>query len=181
MFALDSLGWVNMRLGALEVAEAHLQDAKDLAAQIYGNHSPMTLRSKVTLAEVLSKRGRHDEAEALCAELKRQLHQHRHDGVPLPKDSISQLSTLAAILMQEEKFREAKETYQVVVDDRRRMFGDTHGMTLWAEMQLGIATVKAGDEDSAKIILRNLLPRQEKALGEDHPNVKEVKRMLEHF
>lgn len=180
-FVLDSLGWVCMRLGELDAAETYLRDAKDLASQIYGNYSPMTLRSKVTLAEVLSKRGRHDEAEALCAELKRQLHQHRHAGVPLAKDSISQLNTLATILMQEEKFEEARDTYQVVVDDRRKMFGHKHGMTLWAEMQLGIATEKAGDQVSAKTLFDNLLPRQEKALGEDHPDVKEVKRRLEQF
>ncbi|KAF2269169.1 hypothetical protein CC78DRAFT_453664 [Lojkania enalia] len=178
MFALDALGWVNMRLGNLNAAESHLTHAKDLASQIYGSQSPMTLRSKVTLAEVLGKMGRHEEAEALCAELKEQLRKHRDDGIPLPKDSISQLNTLASVFMQEGKFREAKSTYEIVVDDRRRTFGDGHGMTLWAEMQLGTAMEKAGDVDGARILFANLLPRQEKALGASHPDVKDVKERL---
>ncbi|KAF1962459.1 NACHT and ankyrin domain protein [Byssothecium circinans] len=178
MFALDSLGWVNMRLGDLNAAEPLLRDATDLAAQIYGNHSPMTLRPKVTLAETLSKLGRHEEAGVFCAELKRQLSDHHTNGVPLPKDSISQLHTLGMILMQEGKFQEAMDTYRVVVDDRRKIFGEMHGMTLGAEMQLGIAMEKAGDPDGAKTLFGNLLPRQEKALGEGHPDVKEVKQRL---
>ncbi|KAH8693400.1 NACHT and ankyrin domain protein [Phaeosphaeriaceae sp. PMI808] len=178
MFALDSLGWVNTRLGDLNAAEPLLRDATDLATQIYGKHSPMTLRPKVTLAETLSKLGRHKEAEVFCTELKRQLSEHHTNGVPLPRDSISQLHTLGMILMQEGKFQEAMNTYRVVVDDRRTMFGEKHGMTLGAEMQLGIAMEKAGDNDGAKTLFSNLLPRQEKALGESHPDVKELKQRL---
>lgn len=181
MFAIDSLGWVAMRLGDMEAAQTYLEDAKTLAAQIYGTQSPMTLRSKVTLAEVLGKLGRHEEAEALCSELKEQLRQHRDDGVPLPKDSISQLHTLGAIFMQEEKFREARDTYRVVVDDRRKIFGGEHGMTLGAEMQLGIALEKSGDQEGARKLFENLLPRQVKALGENHPDVKLVKGELENM
>lgn len=181
IFASDSLGWVSMRLDDLSAAETYLRLANDLAAQIYGTLSPMTLRSKVTLAEVLAKLGRHDEAEALCVTLKEQLRQHSSDGVPMPKDSISQLNTLAAIFMQEEKFDEARTTWRVVVDDRRETFGDEHGLTLWAEMQLGIATEKAEDKHGAKNVFVNLLARQEKALGDNHPDVKEVKRRLEQL
>lgn len=178
MFALDSLGWVHMRLDNLNAAEPFLREATDLAARIYGSDSPMILRPKVTLAEVLAKLGRHKEAELFCAELKRQLNEHRTNDTPLPKDSISQLHTLGMILMQEEKFQEAVDTYRVVVDDRKKMFGDRHGMTLGAEMLLGIAMEKSGDKDGAKKVFVNLVPRQEKMLGEEHPDVKGVKQRL---
>ena len=181
MFALDTLGWVNMRLGDLEAAEARLEQAKDLAAQIFGHTSPVTLRSKVTLAEVLGKLGRYEEAGALCAELKEQLRQHRDYGVPLPKDSISQLHLLAMVFMQEGKLKDAMDTYQIVLDDRRKIFGDEHGMTLGPEMQLGIIKEKLGDLEGAKKVFLNVLPRQEKVLGANHPDVIDVKRRLEEF
>jgi tetratricopeptide (TPR) repeat protein len=178
MFALDGLGWVHMRLNNLEAAEITLRNALKLATDLYGKQSPMTLRSKVTLAEVLGKIGRHTEAEALCADLKEQLRQHRHDGVAMSRDSVSQLNTLAMIFAQEEKYEDAKNTWQVVVDDRRKAFGMEHGMTLFAEMQLGNAMKKAGDKAGAKSLFVNLLPRQEKVLGGKHPNVQEVKQQL---
>lgn len=178
MFAWDSLGWVCMRRGKLEQAATHLQNALDIAIEHYGSQSPMTLRSKVTLAEVLGKLGRHNEAEALCASLKEQLRQYCENNVALPKDSISHLNTLAAIYMQEEKYDNAKEAYRVVVEDRKRIFGEENRLTLWAEMQWGIAMDKAGDRVAAKEAFQRLVSRQEKVLGLDHPDVKEVKRLL---
>ena len=174
MFALDSLGWVCMRRGHLEQAAMYLQQALNIAIDLYGSHSPMTLRSKVTLAEVLGKLGRQDEAEALCNTLKEQLRQHNENGVPLPKDSISHLNTLAAIYMQEKKYEEAKSTYKVAVEDRRKLFGEEHRLTLWAEMQYGIAMDESGDGGAAREAFEALIERQEKVLGKDHPDVKEV-------
>lgn len=178
MFALDSLGWACMRRGQLEPAAKHLQDALDIATERYGSHSPMTLRSKVTLAEVLGKLGRGEDAEALCASLKEQLRRHRENSVALPKDSISHLNTLAAIYMQEGKYDEAKEMYKVVVEDRRKLFGEEHRLTLWAEMQWGIAMDKGGDTEAARETFESLVTRQEKVLGSGHPDVKEVKGRL---
>lgn len=178
MFALDSLGWVHKRVGEAQAAEPLLREATELAARIYGSGSPMTLRPKVTLAEVLSTLGRHEEAALFCEELKRQLEEHRATNVPLPKDSISHLHTLGMILIQEEKFKEAVDTYRVVVDDRKKLFGDEHGMTLGAEMQLGIALDKSGDFEGARLIFEDLVPRQIKALGEEHPDVRSSKQRL---
>jgi tetratricopeptide (TPR) repeat protein len=178
MFALDSLGWVCMRLGQLGASETHLQKALDIATEHYGSPSPLTLRSKVTLTEVLRKLGRFDEAEAICASLIEQLRQYHDNTVALPKDSISQLNTLAAIYMQRGKYDEAKETFKVVVDDRRKLFGEEHRLTLWAEMQWGIAMDSAGDGEAARETFERLVTRQEKVLGSDHPDVKDVKKKL---
>jgi hypothetical protein len=89
-----------MRRGQLELARTHLRKALNIAAEHYGSRSPLTLRSKVTLAEALGKLGRHDETEAICASLKEQLRQYHENRLALPKDSISQLNNLAAIYMQ---------------------------------------------------------------------------------
>lgn len=174
MFALDSLGWVCMRRGQLEPAATYLQQALDIAIYLYGSHSPMALRSKVTLAEVLGKLGRQEQAESLCNTLKEQLRQHNENGVPFPKDSISHLNVLAAIYMQENKYEEAKYIYKVVVEDRRKLFGEKHRLTLWAEMQYGISMDEGGDRGAARKLFEALIERQQSILGEDHPDVNEV-------
>ena len=181
MFALDALGWVSMRLGKLDAAASHLQQALDIAMARFGSGSPFTLRSRVTLAEVLGKLGRHAEAEVLCAALHAQLARHLRDGTPLPRDSVSHLGTLAAIYMQEQKYDQARATYRVVAEDRRKIFGAEHGMTMWADMQLGIATMKGGDLPRARELLSDLLPRQREVLGADHQDVKDVAAMLEEL
>ena len=178
MFALDSLGWVCMRLGQLEASETHLQKALDIATEHYGSRSPLTLRSKVTLAEVLGKLQRYDEAEVICASLIEQLRQYRENSVALPMDSISQLNTLAAIYMQRGNYDDAKETFRVIVDDRRRLFGEDNRLTLWAEMQWGIAMENAGDGEAARKTFERLITKQEKVLGSDHPDFKDIKKRL---
>jgi len=178
MFALDSLGWVKMRLNNLDGSVKDLQAAVDMAESKFGSTSPMALRSKVTLAEVLTKTGRLSEAEDLCAALKEQIREHRENGLPLPKDSISQLNTLAQVYKLQDKHIQAAETWELVVNDRKKIFGDKGRMTLWATMQLAIARENAGDDDTAKQLFAQLLPKQEEVLGVDHPDVKETKEHL---
>jgi len=179
MFALDSLGWVCMRLDRLDEAAVYLQQALDIAIRRHGSTSTHTLRSKVTLAEVLNKLGRAEEAEVLCKELKAQVSDHRETGIDMPKDSVSQLNTLAAVYMQQQKFDEAIQTYETVVDDRTKVFGNDHRMTLWATMQLGIAKQSGGALMGARELFEALLPKQIKILGEHHPDVKESRDRLE--
>lgn len=88
-----------------------------------GSQSPFSLCSRVTLAEVLGKLGRHEEAEALCAQLEQQIRERRSRGAPLPRDCVSQLYTLVAIYVQRGKYREAAETYETMVADRERRLG----------------------------------------------------------
>jgi pentatricopeptide repeat protein len=173
-FALDSLGWVSSRLGRLEAARAYLEEALEIARNDHGSNSPLTLRSKVTLAEVLSKLGRHEEAEELCAALEAQVKSHRQHGVPLPKDSISQLNTLASVYGQQGKYAEAVELYKLIVKDRKDAFGASHRLSLWAEMQLGLMMHKSGDVKSATELLLDLQPRQIEVLGPEHPDVRQV-------
>jgi tetratricopeptide (TPR) repeat protein len=178
MFALDSLGWVCMRLGQLEAAAAHLEEALGIAVEHYGPQSSLTLRSRVTLAEVLGKLGRHDEAEALCTALKEQLLQQQMNSVPLSTDSISHLNTLALIYMQEGKYDKAVDTYKIVVEDRRKLFGEEHRLALWAEMQWGLAMDQRGDREAAIATFERLITRQERVLGMNHPDVQVVKERL---
>jgi tetratricopeptide (TPR) repeat protein len=138
----------------------------------------MTLRPRVTLAEVLGKLGRHDEAEILCTALKEQLRKHQANNLPLSTDSISHLNTLALIYMHEGKYDKAEETYKIVVEDRRKLFGEEHGLTLWAEMQWGIAMDERGDREAAIATFERLIVRQERVLGVNHPDVKAVKERL---
>lgn len=181
MFALDSLGWVKMRLNNLEGAVKNLRAALDIAEAKFGSMSPMTLRSKVALAEVLAKTNHVAEAEDLCVVLKEQVREHKENGLALPKDSVSQLNTLALVYKLQGRHKEAAETWEAVVDDRKKMFGDEGRMTLWATMQLAIAKKSAGNDDSAKQLFEQLLPRQEKVLGLNHPDVKETKSHLTSF
>lgn len=175
MFALDSLGWVCMRLNLFDEAAPHLEQAVQLATKFHGSTSPHTSRSKLTLAEVLVKLGRTQEAEALCEPLIEALQQHKVNGVPLSRDSVSQLNVLAAVYAAQKRYADAVAAWEVVVDDRVRAFGGEHAMTLWATMQLGLAVERAGREERdvrrAVALFEELLPRQERVLGGEHPDV----------
>jgi tetratricopeptide (TPR) repeat protein len=181
MFAYDALGWVQMRLGDLEKAEVNLRRALQMAVASYGARSSLTLRSKVTLAEVLSKLGRSEEAEVLCAQLVDQLNQNHISGVSLPKDSISQLNALAQIFKTRGDHKGAKDAYAVVVEDRRKIFGNEHPMTLWAAAQLAASQRAAGEILEAQDAFIKLLPLQEKVLGSEHPDLKETRRHLQEL
>src|SRR5436190_2122190 len=87
---------------------------------------------------------RAQEAEALCQQLVDQLDSYRDIGIPLPRDSISHLNTLAAVYMVQGNFARAVQTFSTVVEDRTSTFGADHTMTLGATMQLGLAMEKAG-------------------------------------
>jgi tetratricopeptide (TPR) repeat protein len=178
IFTYDALGWVEMRLDQLDEAEKNLRTALDMVVSTYGTGSPLTLRSKVTLAEVLSKLGRSDEAETFCEQLVEQLRQHYVNGRALPKDSVSQLVTLALVYKARGDYNGAKKAFAVVVDDRRKVFGQEHPMTLNANFQMAMVQFAAGENDEACELFSTLLPLQVKVLGIEHPDVKETKRYL---
>lgn len=182
-FAYDSLGWVLSRQGNLEEANTFLQKALDASVKQFGSSSPHTLRSRLTLAEVLVKLGRNDEAQELYSFLENQLRKSDRDGgqitSDLPKDSVADLNILAGIYMQQGKYSEAKTTFRMVVDERKKMFGANSRLTLWAEMQYGLAANGEGNAEQAEVILSGLLPRQIDVLGLEHQDVKDVTKVLQ--
>jgi len=70
----------------------------------------------------------------------------------------------------------------MVVDDRVHAFGGEHAMTLWATMQLGLAVERAGREERdvnrAVALFEDLLRRQERGLGGEHPDVRTSREAL---
>ncbi|RVX68689.1 hypothetical protein B0A52_07116 [Exophiala mesophila] len=180
MYALDGLGWVCMKLGRLDEAASHLKEALDIATKLHGSTSSLTLRSKVTQAEIMVELGRSDEAMGLCQQLIRQLEEWQQgEGIPIPSDSISHLNTLANVFMAEHKFAEAAQTFSAVVKNRSETFGIDHPITLWATMMLGLAMEKAdADPREVMTLFNDLIPRQEKALGAQHPDVDTSRKAL---
>ncbi|EFY87833.1 NACHT and Ankyrin domain protein [Metarhizium acridum CQMa 102] len=182
-FAYDSLGWVLSRQGRLEDAKTFLRNAVEASTQQFGSSSPHTLRSRLTLAEILAKLGRNDEAQELYRFLENRLRKSDRDGEQitsdLPKDAVADLNILAGIYMQQGKYSEAKTTFRMVVDERKKMFGPNSRLTLWAEMQYGLAANGEGDAEQAEAILSVLLPRQIEVLGLEHQDVKDVTKVLQ--
>ncbi|KID73514.1 Vegetative incompatibility protein HET-E-1 [Metarhizium brunneum] len=182
-FAYDSLGWVLSRQGNLEEANTFLRKALDASVKQFGSSSPHTLRSRLTLAEVLVKLGRNDEAQEFYSFLENQLRKSDRDGgqitSDLPKDAVADLNILAGIYMQQGKYSEAKNTFRMVVDERKKMFGANSRLTLWAEMQYGLAANGEGNAEQAEAILSGLLPRQIDVLGLEHQDVKDVTKVLQ--
>ena len=60
----EGLGLVQARAGGLVASEANYRRALAIAEASEGPGSAMAIELSVSLAEVLSRRGRHDEAEA---------------------------------------------------------------------------------------------------------------------
>lgn len=179
-FAYDSLGWVCSRQDKLQEAEKSLELALELSTQQFGSSSPHTLRSRLTLAEVLVRLGRDEEAKPLYGTLEKQLLENERDEKQtLPKDSIAHLNILGGIYMLQGEFGKARDTFHVVVEQRKRILRGESRLTLWAEMQYGLAVKGTGDVEEAEAILSNLLPRQVRILGSEHQDVKDVTKALE--
>lgn len=185
-FAYDSLGWVLSRQGRLLDAATYLRKALEIGSKHFGSKSPYTLRTRLTLAEVLAKLGQNEEADALCSALENQLVEHTQGRDSqakhvIARDSVAHINILAGIYMHQGKYAKGRDTFQMVVDDRTLMFGADSRLTLWAEMQLGLATRKAGDAEKARAIFSKLLPRQFRVLGPNHQDVKDVNKALQEL
>lgn len=48
-------------------------------------------------------------------------------------------------------------------------------LTLWVEMHWGITMDEAGDVEAVRVVFECLIPRRNKVLELDHPDVKEVR------
>lgn len=179
LFAHDSLGWAQSKLGSHEDAVTHFRIALDIAKDIYGSDSLLTTRTAGSLAEALVAIGRQDEAEILCKQLEMQLREYQKLGMSLSRDVVNGLNTLAAVYRAQTRWVEARDTFSIVVDERRNIFGYDHPMTLWASFQLATTRIHCGERDLARQELEDLLPRQEKILGIEHPDIPQTKTQLE--
>lgn len=139
----DSLGWICMRLGLFEESAVHLEKAVQLATKIHGTTSHHTARSKLTLAVVLIKLSKRQEAEELCKQLMRALQQHYVNGIPLSQDSINQLNVLADVYTSQTKHADAVSTWEVAADDAAKALGTNHALTVWATTRQHHAVLRA--------------------------------------
>ncbi|KAH8647850.1 hypothetical protein BX600DRAFT_475934 [Xylariales sp. PMI_506] len=178
-FALDSLGWILSRQSQWgDAAMERLEDAVEIATLQFGSGSPYLLRPKLALAEGLANRGRLSEAEAISSSLEAQIRDLQERSLAIPRDSLSQFNTFAAVHMIRGNWAAAMDAYRVVIEDRTRAFGADHRLTLWATMRYARAAKEAGDLKYSREILDELLPRQKQVLGPDHRDVKETVTML---
>ncbi|KAJ5692770.1 Tetratricopeptide-like helical [Penicillium macrosclerotiorum] len=99
----------------------------------------------------------------------------------LGADHLSTLSVgynLAEIELESSFLQKANEWCQWVVDSSRRVFGNSHAMSLKAESLMAETLCQQGKHHEAESISANVLARQQMSIGEDHLDTLETRRRL---
>ncbi|HWL95390.1 MAG TPA: tetratricopeptide repeat protein, partial [Phycisphaerae bacterium] len=157
-------------LGEFARAEGHARMAFDLRTVDQGPNNPDTLEDASTLARILSRLDRDDEAVRTCREA---LDVARAELGPDHPASIALTMNYAFVLSftpspdQPEVIRWTREGYERC----RNVYGTEDQHTLRAATDLGVTLMEAGKLDEAEALLRSVFATRQRLLGDDHPDV----------
>jgi predicted ATPase/DNA-binding SARP family transcriptional activator/Tfp pilus assembly protein PilF len=142
------LGTSNLRLGRLDEARRHLEEALQMAPQVSDLRHPAAMRSILALVE--KARGNYDEAQRLTAEA---LQDQRRLG-DVASEALS-LNNLAALLIERQQFEGAGEYLKTAL-----ALSDRHGFVLtrgYALANLIAVAEHAGEHEAAEAYARRTL------------------------
>ncbi len=123
----ETLGGAYLSLGRFDRADMHLKNAIRLAAELYGNHHPDTLRATSLLATLLDQTGHGTEAERLIGRDQDDCLRHLGPDHPVTLDASERRG---AILWHLGKLDEAEPLLRQNVADRRGLLKAEHPDTL---------------------------------------------------
>ncbi|KAF6204569.1 hypothetical protein GE061_018729 [Apolygus lucorum] len=155
---------------ALEIFE----DVKNYQGKTLGENHPDTLRTKFSIAGVLSKWGRGDPMsmykEILAAH--RQIYGEEHLAF------LDTLSNIGLEMYKKGEYNEAIKILQKVLDKKANILGPNHEDLLITRYNVAIALNELGKHEEALSKLQDLLPMQCKLLGSTHPQTNRTKLII---
>ncbi len=166
MAILNSLASTYLDLGEYAKAEAHSRRAVELYAATVGPEHDATLRSMDELAQILSARGKVEEAtevmRRVCGVLQRKTGmEHR--------DTLIAHNNLAALLARQNKLDEAIEIMTEVLKSKRALLGESDDSTLSTWSNLSALRVRRGEKEEAIASLTKIVDIVTAKHGESDP------------
>jgi tetratricopeptide (TPR) repeat protein len=93
-------------------------------------------------------------------------------------DTLKSKYQLAVTLHSQEKYAEAEQLFQQLVEQREKVLGAEHASTLWSKYRLTVTLLSQEKYAEAEQLLRQLVEQREKVLGAEHVDTLEGKFWL---
>jgi tetratricopeptide (TPR) repeat protein len=146
-----------------EVRAFHFREICKLA----GTEHPSTLTSMNNLAEVLSRQGKHKQAE----EIHRQaLGLYEAILGKMHPSTLTSMNNLAEALRSQGKYDQAEELHRQTLKLGEMILGPEHPSTLASMSNLAEVLSNQGKDEQAEEMHRKVLRLREMILGEEHPS-----------
>lgn len=160
---LLELGRAYIGAGALNGAEAPLQEALHRSQQEYGASSQESGQALRVLGQLRQAQGRFGDANDLY---RRSLDILEATRAPATEVS-ALLDDLAQIYARNQQWALAKQTYERALAVDRRILGDDHPRVAMHLHNLAVAEQNLGDLQAAEALYRDAIRRKERAYGAD--------------
>jgi serine/threonine protein kinase len=123
--------------------------------RLVGDRHHDTISHMINLASVLRARGLIVEAEATAREALSRSRRRLGDANPI---TLLAMNNEATLLQDLGRFDEAEPLFRAAYDGRRQVLGDSDTLTLTTAVNLAVLLLAKRDNESAAILLRDLLP-----------------------
>jgi tetratricopeptide (TPR) repeat protein len=163
---LASQSEVGKAMGELQqLSEAESLVRATLAAyeRTLGSDHPETLEAKELLVIQLRRQGKYEECESVTRDV---LEQRRRMQGPEHLETLNALNEQGICLMDRGKLPEAVAAFREAVGPQRRLDATELSSTL---NNLGVALMRQRDFAGAEPVIREVIERRRRALGENHP------------
>jgi tetratricopeptide (TPR) repeat protein len=169
---LLDLSDLDLKTGALNIAESLARQARSIFEQSSGPRNPQACECKVIEAECSARQGKFAHAERLLADLAQS-----QQALPDNLDSAHVLSNLAQVYTYEHRYLEAESLF-----NRARSIAAKLAPEGWLMAQilrdLGNLYTDQAKYDQAESIFKQSLTLREQIFGADHPEVAETLESL---
>jgi tetratricopeptide (TPR) repeat protein/serine/threonine protein kinase len=174
----QTLGSTYMSLGKFEVAELHLERARQIYRKQFGDEHPDTATSMFKLGTLYIEQSRHDEAESLYSkalEVRKRVLGEDHP------DTLISIYYLAWLYWDQGRMEEAEPMLVKALDGQRRVMGEDHPDTLNSMFGLAYVYHQEDHYDEAGLLYVKALENQRRVLGEEHPDTLRTMGSLGHL
>ncbi len=136
---------------------------------------PDVAQALLSLGEILYRRGRYQDAQAMFRESLAIL---RRSFPGKLNEIATHTYNLATVLRRRGQWPEARQLYGEVLDAWRRLYGETHPSVLHTRNSLALLAADLGDYAAAQAIYREVLETIVLHLGADHPDTQMIRTNL---
>jgi eukaryotic-like serine/threonine-protein kinase len=169
-----TLGYTNglaetyRKQGRYSEAEELYANTLESLRRLYGHDHSSALATMLRLGILRMDQGKLEEAEQLLADVsKGQQHQYSYGEMSLPP---STLGALAVLRTKQERYAEARELFEKVLDTRQGKLDDDHPAILTTRHEFGVLCREQGSYEEAETFLTQAMEGRSVKLGPDHPD-----------
>ncbi|MEQ8767932.1 MAG: tetratricopeptide repeat protein [Planctomycetota bacterium] len=167
--AQDYQGRVLLLQGKMDEARRILEPTLERQVELLGEENKETLATMNDLAMVYSDTSEFDRAEAMY--LRMLSGYDPGEDLATARVRLGVQANLAWTYLEQERTDESIALGKVVLEERRRLLGETHPDTLQSENNLAVAYRMQGQYDLAEPLYRHDLETSRALLGREHPEL----------